>query len=197
MTKFYLLRKAASVPEAGLPEELWPLSLAGQEAARKLVSPLGSLGIRHIYASTERGAIETVQPFAQVYGLKILVLNELQEHKIEPNETRDLSPMRCKVWEDFDFAPDKFESSRVAQRRIVRTIQSLMLHHQDEVIVICLASDAIALFLNAIDPGFTLKTWQMAGIPEIVRLSREEYRLAWDRLENKASPLSLVGKNRS
>lgn len=194
MTKFYLVRQAESMAEDGLPEELWPLSPMGQSKARRIVSVLGSLGIDHIYASSDRAAIETVQPLAQIYRLKILVLSELREHKIGKGETEDTSPLRAQAWKDFDFLPQAYESSRQAQRRIVRIIQSLMLHHQDEVVAIGLHANAIALFLNAIDPSFTWERWKKDGLPEILRLSREEYRLAWEAVDMKLPFLSLVGK---
>ncbi len=197
MTKFYLVRQAESMAEDGLPEELWPLSPAGQSRARRIVSVLGTLGIEHIYASSDRGAIETVQPLAQIYRLKILVLNELREHKIAKGGAEDLTALRAKTWEDFDFVPENHESSRQAQRRLVRVIQSLMLHHQEEVVAISLHSNAIALFLNAIDPSFTWERWAKDGIPDLLGLSREEYRLAWIPVETKLPSLSIVGKKGS
>lgn len=194
MTKFFLVRQAESMVEAGLPEELWPLSPAGQAKARRMVAALSSLGIEHLYASSERAAIETVQPLAQICRLKILVLNELREHRLAKNEVEELSPLRIKAWEDFDFVSESNESSRQAQRRIVRILQSLMLHHQEELVAISLHPSAIALFLNAIDPSFTFEKWKEKGIPDILQLTREEYRLAWSPVEIKLPSLSIVSQ---
>lgn len=186
MTTFYLIRQAEAASSPGQAEELWPLSAKGQAQAHSLIPILGKLGIQYLYASQDKQAIDTVQPFAQAYGLNILVLSELRVAR--ENDAK----LQQKAWADFDLSSPASESNRNAQRRIVQSVHSLMLHHLSDVVAVVMHSHALALFLNAIDPEFTFKQWQEKGVADIIRLVRGEYKISWTKVDHPRPPLALV-----
>ncbi len=188
MTTFYLVRQAEAASTLDLPEELWPLSEKGQAQANQLIPILGNLRIQYVYSAEDRRSLDTVLPFSQAYGLNILVLSELREHNIKAH---DVSLQR-QAWANFDFSLPSSESNRVAQRRIVLSIHSLMLHHLNDEVAVVMPTCLIALFLNAIDPQFTFDQWQEQGIPDMIRLVRGEYNISWTRIDHARPLLALV-----
>lgn len=188
MTTFFLIREAETASTSELSAESRSLSKKGQTQANNLIPMLGRLGIQYLYASQDRSAIDTVQPFAQVYGLPILVLSELQAQR----DLQEDAAFQQKAWADFDLTSASSESNRKVQRRIVQSIHTLMLHHLNDVVAVVMPTAALALFLNAIDAAFTFQHWQEQGIPDIIRLVKGEYKISWTRIDHPRPPLALV-----
>lgn len=73
-----------------------------------------------------------------------------------------------KTWQDFDYALPGGESSRQCQTRMVACMQSIAA--ASGTVVVCSHGNAIALFLNSIDPDFGFSEWEAMGNPHTYRL---------------------------
>ena len=175
----YLLRHAESAPGRDLPEPDWPLSPGGADQARRLVTQLSGLGIAGVCSSPFVRAVATVRPFCEARQLSIEIEPDLRErtlcgHRIEQFE----EPLRHS-WEDFDHALPGGESSRTCQRRIVDCVTRLASSHAGTLLVSS-HGNALALFLNTLDPTFGWEGWKAMRNPDLFKVDFDG-TLRWDR----------------
>ena len=170
-TTVYLLRHAESTVVPALPESDWPLSEAGVQQADDLRATLEPLGIDHVVSSPFVRAVETVRPFCQAAGIELQIDSELRERRLSGRWIRDFEGIVRKTWEDFDFALPGGESSRACQDRVVGCISRLATVARGRTLLVSSHGNAIALFLNALDPAFGWTEWRAMRNPDLFRTS--------------------------
>ena len=109
-------------------------------------------------------------------------LNRADQAELEINEVPDLRERRlfgsmapaddwreslAHTWADFDWAPPGGETSAVVQARVNAALLSLAAAHPGETIVAASHGNAIALFLNSIDPSFGFDEWKDLRNPDL------------------------------
>jgi 2,3-bisphosphoglycerate-dependent phosphoglycerate mutase len=113
---------AGSVHRDG-PGSEWndrPLSDKGIRAAEQLAVTLAAEGPTAIYSSPYRRAIQTVEPLADRVGMAIEIVEDLRERLLGSHLSNDWRSHMSRALEDFDYVLEGGESSRQAQRRVIR-----------------------------------------------------------------------------
>ena len=175
----YLLRHAESAPSRELPEPDWPLSRRGQAQAENLATQLSGLDIACVCSSPFARAVATVRPFCEARQLPIEIEPDLRERRLsEPRTEHFQEPLRHS-WEDFDYALPGGESSRTCQRRIVDCVTRLASSHPGT-LLLGSHGNALALFLNALDPTFGWEGWKAMRNPDLFKVDLDR-TLSWDR----------------
>lgn len=172
MTTVYLLRHAESAPDTTTPEPDWPLSEKGLTQAKELVGHLEPLGVTQIISSPYRRAIETAQPFADMVGQPIHVVEDFRERKLcNPRWLGDnfLETMQS-LWSDLDLALEGGESGTDCQRRIKNVLQTCTSKAPTETILVSSHGQAISLFLRSLDDSVGFQFWKNMLNPDLFRL---------------------------
>ncbi len=130
------------------------LNARGRAQAEALAQVLGEYPIRAVYTSPLARALETAQPLAVALGLAPQVLPGLQEIDLGVWENRTLKALRrLKAWRWVQGLPSRFvfpegESFRMAQARVVETLERLAAAHAAEDWLACVGhADPIRLAL--------------------------------------------------
>ena len=168
-TRIYLVRHAESAPSPDVPEPEWPLSEDGRTQANDLAHALAGLPISAVYSSPYPRAADTVQPFADRTGLNVILVDDLRERRL----TSLMAPRPQwrewleKAWAEFDWAPPGGESSAQCQRRVAESLLGIANAHPGKAILAVSHGNAIALFLNSIDPAFGFEEWAALSNPDL------------------------------
>ena len=169
-TTVYLLRHAESTVVPALPESDWPLSEAGVQQADELLARLEPLGIDHVVSSPFIRAVETVRPFCQAAGIEMQIAPDLSERRLAGHWIRDFEEILRKTWADFDFALPGGESSRACQARVAGCVSRLATAARGQTLLVSSHGNAIALFLNSLDPAFGWPEWRSMRNPDLFRV---------------------------
>ena len=175
----YLLRHAESAPSRRLPEPDWPLSRRGEAQAERLATQLSGLDIARVCSSPFLRAVATVRPFCEARHLPIQIEPDLRERTLCAQRIEQFEAPLRRSWEDFDYALPGGESSRTCQRRIVECIARLATSHAGTLLVGS-HGNALALFLNALDPSFAWEGWKAMRNPDLFKVDFDG-TLRWDR----------------
>lgn len=165
-------RAAGSVYRDG-PGSEWndrPLSKEGIRAAEELAGTLAAEGATAIYSSPYRRAIQTVEPLAHRVGIAIEVVEDLRERLLGSQLSQNWQSHMSRSWENFDYALEGGESSRQAQRRVLRVLDDLHSRYPTGAIVAASHGNLIALALNAIVPTVDHEFWRSMPLPAVYRL---------------------------
>lgn len=77
-TIVFLIRHAQSHPMARTAHSEWPLSELGRKQAQRLGELLLPLGIERLVSSPFTRCLQTIRPFAERAGLKIVIQDGLR-----------------------------------------------------------------------------------------------------------------------
>ena len=175
----YLLRHAESAPSSHLPEPDWPLSPRGAAQARRLATQLSGLDIACVCSSPFVRAVPTVRPFCEARQLPIEIEPDLRERTLCGQRIDNFEEPLRRSWGDFDYALPGGESSRTCQRRVVECVAWLATSHAGTLLVSS-HGNALALFLNALDPTFGWEGWKAMRNPDLFKIDFDG-TLRWDR----------------
>ncbi len=168
-SRIYLLRHAESAPSLDVPEPDWPLSDNGRTQAEKLIPVLVELPISAVYSSPFPRAIDTVRPFADQVGLPVNLVEDLRERRLSSSMAPlpQWRAMLKKAWAEFDWAPPGGESNTQCRHRMSASLRGLAAAHPGEAVLAASHGNAIALFLNSIDPSFGFAEWAAVRNPDL------------------------------
>ncbi len=76
-------------------------------------------------------------------------------------------------WEDFDYAPVGGETSREAQARVVRVLDTVAARHSGGTVILASHGNLIALALNAFMPSVDYAFWESIPMPAVFTLIRD------------------------
>ncbi|MEM7365563.1 MAG: histidine phosphatase family protein [Pseudomonadota bacterium] len=167
-TKVLLIRHAESAPNPDLPEPEWPLSPEGERQAQALAE---TLNVDCLYASPYGRAIGTLSPAAERLGLSIETVQDLRERKLAGELLKDWRASLQRSWEDFDVALPGGESSRTCQTRVVNALKEIVQANEGRTIAAASHGNAIALFLNHLNPDFGFDQWEAMQNPHVFELA--------------------------
>src|SRR5271167_685658 len=150
-----LIRHAESVAPgiSGFDEYTRPLTAKGMRDAQQLCDTLASTRIDAAYSSPYLRARQTIEPIALARGLTIVTVEDLRERLLSPVDLPEWRAHLKRSWEDFDYAPPGGETSRDAQSRIVRVLDTLATRHAAGTAILASHGNLIALALNAFKPS--------------------------------------------
>ena len=178
MKSIYLIRHGkASLEgtdrERGLTEE-------GIEHAKQITNILKGLTpkISRIYSSPFRRAILTIEPFAQLTGLELKIVEELREKKTGEVSDKNLNEEKRKMWQDFNSKLPGGESSKDATDRALRALD-LIKNEMNEGASAAVQSHGtlIGLILHYFDPNFGFEQWKSMTMPDIFQIDFENKKV--------------------
>ncbi len=171
-----LIRHAESVAPgiSGFDEYTRPLTAKGMRDASQLRDTLASIRIDAAYSSPYLRARQTIEPIAQARGLAIETVEDLRERQLSPVDLPDWRAHLKRSWNDFDYAPPGGETSREAQARVVRVLDTIATRHAGGIVILASHGNLIALALNAFMPSVDYTFWESIPMPAVFTLIREE-----------------------
>ena len=179
-----LIRHAESVAPgiSGFDEYSRPLTAKGMRDASQLCDTLSSMRIDAAYSSPYLRARQTIEPIAQARGLAIETVEDLRERLLSPVDLPDWRAHLKRSWEDFDYAPVGGETSRVAQARVLRVLDTVASRHSGGTVILASHGNLIALALNAFMPSVDYAFWESIPMPAVFTLIREgdRWRCGYD-----------------
>lgn len=170
----YLVRHAESEPFGSLTQK-------GFVQADRLVPPLRLLGIESVYSSPYERAVQTIAPFARSRNLPVQIIDALKERTVSNGVIQNFEEILLKSWSDFDFSLPGCESARDCQSRVVGALHRIAEAHSGGTVVVSSHGNAIALFLNHVDPFFGFPDWKGLRNPDVRRVSLENEAWVFDR----------------
>ncbi len=181
-TTVYLIRHAESRPSEDLPEPDWPLSERGRMQASALVDAMRPLEIDILYSSPYERARHTLQPLADALSKPLHIVPDLRERRLTHRgflgdqfiETLE------RQWSDPDFALSDGESNNECKARIVRVVGELAHRHPGGTLAVSSHGNAIAMFLQWLDPNFGMDDWRAMRNPDLFRIVYEDTRAVRD-----------------
>lgn len=172
----YLLRHAESTVSPDEPESDWPLNETGRGQAQSLVDRLSACRIDAIYSSPYRRAVETIRPLAEARDLPIRTDDRLRERELTDQWLDDHMEALRRVWDDFSLTLPGGESSAECQRRVVEAVGDLRAHHEpDARVLVCSHGNAIALYLNHLDPSVGFAEWKALRNPDLIAVQENQW----------------------
>lgn len=178
----YLVRHAESQPSAELAEADWPLSTRGLAQAESLVAMMRGLGIGAIYSSPYLRARGTVAPLAAALGMAVSSVDALRERTLGSYIAGGHIAMLERCWADASFAPPGGESNLACARRVSQAIAELAAAHAGEPIAVASHGNALALYLQTIDPSFGFEQWRAMRNPDLFHVVHDGERATWSRM---------------
>jgi 2,3-bisphosphoglycerate-dependent phosphoglycerate mutase len=118
----------------------------------------------HIDAPYRRSSL------ADRVGIAIEIVEDLRERLLGSHLSNDWRSRMSRAWEDFDYVLEGDESSRQAQRRVIRVLDDLRSRHRAGTIIAASHGNLIALALNAIVPTVDHDFWRSMPLPAVYRL---------------------------
>jgi 2,3-bisphosphoglycerate-dependent phosphoglycerate mutase len=178
MLTVLLIRHAESMPPgtAGFDEYTRPLTARGVRDAHQLADLHASTRIDAAYSSPYLRARQTIEPIALAHGLTIETVDDLRERMLSAVELPDWRTHLERSWKDFDYAPAGGESSREAQRRVLRVLDSIASRHQGGAVILASHGNLIALALHAFIPNVDYAFWESIPTPAVFSLVRDGQR---------------------
>jgi 2,3-bisphosphoglycerate-dependent phosphoglycerate mutase len=159
---------------SGFDEYTRPLTAKGFRDATKLRDTLSSTRIDAAYSSPYLRARQTIEPIAQARGLIIETIEDLRERLLSPSDLPEWRAHLKRSWEDFDYAPPGGETSRAAQARVVRVLDTIASRHTAGTVILASHGNLIALALHAFNSNVNYAFWESMPMPAVFTLIQEE-----------------------
>ena len=174
VTKLLLIRHAESVRTDSVSQEFWPLSEAGTVQAKALADTLANHQIDKICSSPYKRAKDTVRHLAESRGIESYIEPDLRERKLSNGLIDDWIAVIEQSWVDRNFKLPGGESAKECQERVFSCIERVVLSESSSTIVACSHGNAIALFINRIEPSFGFEDWRAMENPHIFEVTRAD-----------------------
>jgi 2,3-bisphosphoglycerate-dependent phosphoglycerate mutase len=173
-----LIRHAESMAPgiSGFDEYTRPLTAKGMRDAQQLRDALASARIDAAYSSPYLRARQTIEPIAHARGITIVTVEDLRERLLSPVDLPEWRAHLRRSWEDFDYAPPGGETSRDAQARVVRVLDTIAARHTAGTVILASHGNLIALALNAFTPSVDYAFWESIPMPAVFTLIRDGSR---------------------
>ena len=153
MTVIYFIRHAE--PNYNNHDDLTrELSEKGLEDRKLVTKFLNNKNIDLVLSSPYKRAIDTVKEFADANILKIGIVEDFRERKIDSKWIEDFTGFSKKQWEDFDYKLSDGESLSEVQSRNIAALNQVLIDYEDKNIVIASHGTALSTIINYFDPSF-------------------------------------------
>jgi len=156
------------------PDENRPLSAQGSEDANRVANTLYEYPISVIYSSPALRACQTITPLANLLGLSIHIVPDLQERRLGDGAFEDFFKAVEVTWRNPSFGYPGGESSVVAQKRGTAVVQQLLEKHPAEHVVLSTHGNLKALVLQTFDPSIDFLFWKSLTMPDVYKLNNNQ-----------------------
>lgn len=153
MTRIYFVRHAA--PDFGIKDDLIrPLTEQGLSDSKKVTEFLLNKNITKVYSSPYKRAIDTVKDFTDTLSLKINIIEDFRERKIDNVWIEDFDKFSKEQWSNFNYKLSNGESLNEVQQRNIKALENILMENKDENIVIGTHGTALSTIINYYDKNF-------------------------------------------
>jgi 2,3-bisphosphoglycerate-dependent phosphoglycerate mutase len=164
MTVLYLVRHAQS---DWTPDESRPLSPIGMKDAQSVARSLARFPITQIVSSPYLRARQTIEPYAERAGLKILEDHRLRERHLGDIGHTSFKDAIKRTWLDPDFAYPEGESIHQAQSRALEALAEYVHTETTKHVVISTHGNLLTIILNHFDSRIGFHFWENLTLPDI------------------------------
>lgn len=152
ITNIFLVKHAHSI--YGSDELNRPLSEEGINESKKVLDLLIDENITNIISSPYKRVIQIVEKVGDYFKINIIINDKYRERSISNGYVDDFNKVISKWWEDFEFALDGGESSRIAQNKGIEEVKNILNKYKGENIIIGIHGNIIILIMNYYDKKY-------------------------------------------
>ena len=176
MLRIYLVRHAEPQVNPSRSFDTWPLTAAGQVAARRLAETLPQLG--RVIASPELKALETAQQFADAWATEVVTDDRLREVAGRAwAESEQVYRQQVRSYFGGD-EPEGWEPAREARVRIVAAVEEVMRGTEDAALVSHgLVFTLLRSWFDRVEPAMLIPVWETMLFPDVCILDSDAGRV--------------------
>ena len=153
MTKVYFVRHAK--PDFSIKDDLLrPLTKDGMNDCKKVTEFLSDKDIRKAFSSPYKRAIDTIKDFTESIGLKVKLIDDFRERKIDNVWIEDFNKFAKEQWTNFNYKLPEGENLNEVQERNIRAIMQIVEENPKENIVVGSHGTAIGTIINYFNKEF-------------------------------------------
>jgi 2,3-bisphosphoglycerate-dependent phosphoglycerate mutase len=157
------------------------LSEEGFADAKRVADLLSQIEIDHIISSPYIRAIQTVQYLADNKGLPVILYEELIERSIKGLDYKAIWDLLFKAIEksfiDLDYALEGGESTRMAQKRAIPTIEEMLKDYHGKTVIIGTHGNIMTIIMNHYNKNYGFDFWNSTSKPDIYKMTFQGQKL--------------------
>ena len=178
MTTIYFIRHAEPIYNNHNDMER-ELTLKGLIDRELVTSYLSNKNIEILLSSPYKRSIDTIQHFADRVGLRISLIDNFKERRIDSVWVDDFNEFCKQQWNDFSYKLSDGETLKEVQERNIQALFEVLKTYKNKNIVIGSHGTALSLIINYFDNSFAYKEFQeiKSLFPWIVKFTFEESSL--------------------
>jgi len=152
-TNIYFVRHAQ--PDFSIKDDaLRPLTEKGMLDTALVTKALQDKNISAIYSSPFKRAYDTIKNLAEVLDLRIDIVDDFRERKIDNIWVEDFKAFSRKQWEDFNFRLKNGECLRKVQERNMTALNEILESNLGKSIAVGTHGTALSTIINYYNPEF-------------------------------------------
>lgn len=175
MTTVFFIRHARS--DYSVQDNLIrPLSEKGYNDCALVTAFLHDKNIDAVFSSPYKRAVDTVSGFANSADLRIQIVDDFRERKIDSVWIDDFKAFSEKQWSDFSYKLSDGECLAEVQERNISALNEILANYKDKRIVIGTHGTALSTIINYYDRTYGFEDF-MAMIdimPWVVKMEFDE-----------------------
>lgn len=150
--------------------------IEGLNDCNKVTAFLLHKDITKIFSSPYKRSFDTIKDFADRLNLKIDIIDDFRERKINNVWIEDFNEFAKKQWNNFDYKLSDGESLKDVQQRNITSLHHLLKENQNENIVVGTHGTALSTIINHYDKSFDYNEFERIKnfMPFIVCISFNE-----------------------
>lgn len=153
MTKVYFVRHAK--PDFSIQDDLTrPLTEEGMKDSKNVTRFLLDKHITKVFSSPYKRTIDTIKDFAECADLKINIIDDFRERKIDNVWIEDFNKFVKEQWNNFDYKLTCGESLNEVQNRNITALKHILKESVNQNIVIGTHGTALSTIINYFDKKF-------------------------------------------
>lgn len=153
MTVVYFVRH--SIPNFDNHDDLTrELSAQGLEDRKLVTKFLWDKEIDVVLSSPYKRAVDTVKEFADAKGLKIELIDDFRERKVENGWIEDFNAFCKKQWADFEYKLSDGECLREVQERNIAALKRVLERYAGKNVVVGSHGTALSTIINYYDSSY-------------------------------------------
>jgi 2,3-bisphosphoglycerate-dependent phosphoglycerate mutase len=175
ITKIYLVRHAHS--NYSNDELGRSVSERGWKHVENVSKILAAENIEVFISSPYRRAIQTIEGAAEALGIEIEINENFKERTLSSTPVEEFETTIQSIWKDPSFSLEGGESNIQAQKRGIEELTDVLERYKGKRVAIGTHGNIMAIIMNHYDSRYNYEFWKGLSMPDIYKLSFDEYRL--------------------
>lgn len=136
------------------------LTWKGKEDRKLVTAFFSDKRVDAILSSPYKRAIQTVEHLADSLGVKVTLVADFRERKVDSGWIENFDGFAAKQWEDFTYKMSDGESLQEVQRRNIRALNDILEEYKGQTLVIGSHGTALSTIVNYYDSNFRYADFQ-------------------------------------